>query len=294
MSGSSNWNCLHRDIPSVWGRGSDEHRHWRFKTSQAAVKMRDSHTCWPRIEPNAMKNRCRPSKRAVEGVIQCQVLRGTCSLKTVAESLSLSPRSLQRHLSSEGQSFSELLADARLSLACRLLEETDAPVAAVGRKIGYTDPSNFGRAFRQWCGVTPLGWRERTQRDCHATSNPIEQSLGRAAAISAAALWSYCAKCLTRWLQHQFRGITIWAWSRKRQPSGPASGDKAQYPAPACQSALNRDPLSAPKIDPLELSWPGAAQSPCNAAAAGQRGFGLRYARFLKRQLSFPVSTISQ
>jgi hypothetical protein len=26
-----------------------------------------------------------------------------------------------------------------------------------------------------------------------------------------------------------------------------------------CQSALNRDPLSAPKIDPLELSWPGAA-----------------------------------
>jgi hypothetical protein len=67
------------------------------------------------------------------------------------------------------------------------------------------------------------------------------------------------------------------------------------YPYLPCQSALNLDPISAPKIDrPPELSWPGAAQSPCNAAAAGQRGFGLRYARFLKRQLSFPVSTISQ
>jgi hypothetical protein len=86
------------------------------------------------------------------------------------------------------------------------------------------------------------------------------------------------------------------------QPHGGSAGaadaaaDYGAGPSHACQSALNLDPISAPKIDPRlpELSWPGAAQSPCNAAAAGQRGFGLRYARFLKRQLSFPVSTISQ
>ena len=29
--------------------------------------------------------------------------------------------------------------------------------------------------------------------------------------------------------------------------------------APDCQSASNRDPLSASNIDPLEVSWPGAA-----------------------------------
>jgi hypothetical protein len=38
---------------------------------------------------------------------------------------------------------------------------------------------------------------------------------------------------------------TVWRW-------------QARY-LEECQSALNRDPLSAPKIDPLELSWPGAA-----------------------------------
>jgi hypothetical protein len=38
----------------------------------------------------------------------------------------------------------------------------------------------------------------------------------------------------------------------------PASGF-TRMPFASCQSALNRDPLSAPKIDPLELSWPGAA-----------------------------------
>jgi superfamily II DNA or RNA helicase len=41
----------------------------------------------------------------------------------------------------------------------------------------------------------------------------------------------------------------------KTPKSGPVEGfDYGE----GCQSALNRDPLSAPKIDPLELSWPGA------------------------------------
>ena len=53
----------------------------------------------------------------------------------------------------------------------------------------------------------------------------------------------------------------------------------------ACQTAFNIDPRSACKIDPPE--WPTGATGPQARPAAGQE-------RFLKRQLSLPVSMISQ
>ena len=52
-----------------------------------------------------------------------------------------------------------------------------------------------------------------------------------------------------------------------------------------CQTAFNIDPRSACKIDPPE--WPTGATGPQARPAAAQE-------RFLKRQLSLPVSMISQ
>ena len=56
-------------------------------------------------------------------------------------------------------------------------------------------------------------------------------------------------------------------------------------PLSACQSAFSIDPRSACKVDPSE--WPTGATGPQARPAAGQE-------RFLKRQLSLPVSMISQ
>jgi dihydroxyacetone kinase len=50
-----------------------------------------------------------------------------------------------------------------------------------------------------------------------------------------------------------------WDRSQVALVSGGGSGHEPAHAGFVCQSALNRDPLSAPKIDPLELSWPGAA-----------------------------------
>src|SRR5690606_17989240 len=62
-----------------------------------------------------------------------------------------------------------------------------------------------------------------------------------------------------------------------------------------CQSAPNFDPLSAPNIDPL-IGWlwsgaDGRAGQGCGAIRPAGAGCQIR---FLKRQLSLPVSTISQ
>ena len=66
-----------------------------------------------------------------------------------------------------------------------------------------------------------------------------------------------------------------------------------------CQPALKRDPLSAPKRDPLPMVGGNAPDAPellrwrrRVRRVSGRRGSG--QARFLKRQLSLPVSTMSQ
>jgi len=31
----------------------------------------------------------------------------------------------------------------------------------VAQRLGYSDPANFGRAFRKLTGMTPAAWRRR-------------------------------------------------------------------------------------------------------------------------------------
>lgn len=77
----------------------------------------------------------------------------------VAEKLHMSTRTLARRLSQDGTSFRRLLEEARHRDACRLLESSPLDIAAVAAQLGYTNPANFTRAFRQWTGQTPSQFR---------------------------------------------------------------------------------------------------------------------------------------
>lgn len=53
------------------------------------------------------------------------------------------------------------LVDARVALeAKRLLAHTDLPVAAIGRRLGFTEPSNFGKFFARTTEQTPGAFRD--------------------------------------------------------------------------------------------------------------------------------------
>lgn len=54
--------------------------------------------------------------------------------------------------------FQEFVAKQRLEKA-RLLLQTDIPVSEVARRVGYTEPSNFIRAFKRHTGVTPVAYK---------------------------------------------------------------------------------------------------------------------------------------
>lgn len=88
---------------------------------------------------------------------------GYPSLETVAERLNMSTRTLRRRLQGHGLGFMDLLHAARRRDALSLLERQALEVAQVAQMLGYADPANFTRAFRQWTGHTPSAWRAARQ-----------------------------------------------------------------------------------------------------------------------------------
>lgn len=59
----------------------------------------------------------------------------------------------------EGISPAQYITDFRVNAACRLLEETELPVSAVARSVGYNDSLYFSRIFHKTKGVSPTEYR---------------------------------------------------------------------------------------------------------------------------------------
>lgn len=82
----------------------------------------------------------------------------------VAAELNMSPRTLFRRLEEEGTSFRILVDEVRETLAQELLRGSGMTVAHVARRVGYSDPASFVRAFKRWKGETPQEFRARSGR----------------------------------------------------------------------------------------------------------------------------------
>lgn len=88
---------------------------------------------------------------------------GAPAKATIARSLGMSPRNLQRHLAQEGTSFKEVLGDARISLACSYIDDGRLSVTEIAFMLGFADTSAFSRAFKRWTGLAPRQWAARRQ-----------------------------------------------------------------------------------------------------------------------------------
>lgn len=83
------------------------------------------------------------------------------NLEEVATRLHLSSRSLKRHLHDAGTSFRQLLGQARQRQALRLLRRPEVSLQRIALYLGYSDPTNFTRAFKRWTGEPPSDTRAR-------------------------------------------------------------------------------------------------------------------------------------
>ncbi len=75
--------------------------------------------------------------------------------------LNLSLRSLQRKLAPSGTTFSEVLNQVRNEMACHYLNSTKHQVITIAYLLGFSDPSNFSRAFKRWNGESPYHYRQK-------------------------------------------------------------------------------------------------------------------------------------
>lgn len=92
-------------------------------------------------------------------VVRSLVAGGRFTVDDLAAAFALSRRTLARRLNEHGTSFHELLDEARFLAARNLLQSSQAPVAGIAARLGYTDATAFTRAFRRWAGISPTQWR---------------------------------------------------------------------------------------------------------------------------------------
>ena len=101
----------------------------------------------------------RTFEMATKTVIRNQLELGNIHVNDVAHCLGVSTRSLQRHLAVQNTSFSILLEQSKTERAQELLGSTSLTHRQIARALGYRHQTDFSRAFRRVCGVTPRQFR---------------------------------------------------------------------------------------------------------------------------------------
>jgi AraC-like DNA-binding protein len=95
----------------------------------------------------------------VRELLAQQLANGPPSLGHIARQVSMSERTLARHLEDEGTTYKALLEDLRRRLALRYVRRSELAFAEIAGLLGFSQAAAFHRAFRRWTGRTPLEYR---------------------------------------------------------------------------------------------------------------------------------------
>lgn len=98
-------------------------------------------------------------KTAIKEVILTHIRSHHGNIKDVALSLDMSVRTLQRHLTNSGTTFSQILDQTRVQAATFLLEDMDLRISDIAYELDYSEGVHFSRAFKRVTGVTPSQYR---------------------------------------------------------------------------------------------------------------------------------------
>lgn len=97
-------------------------------------------------------------QKVEQSVLAC-IQHGEPSQADIAAQFNLSERSLRRYLQEENTSFRQCLQSVREELACRLLADPQLSLTEVAYRLGFSDGSNFNRAFLRWKKIKPSAYR---------------------------------------------------------------------------------------------------------------------------------------
>jgi AraC-like DNA-binding protein len=85
------------------------------------------------------------------------------SLERLATQLNLSPRTLSRRFKQHNTTFVQLVNQVKCQRASHYLENSNLSIEQIAALTGFSDSTNFRRAFSQWTGITPSLYRKQSK-----------------------------------------------------------------------------------------------------------------------------------
>ena len=82
-------------------------------------------------------------------------------LDAVARRLCVGARTLRRRLQELGTGYQQILDEVRRELAIEYLRTTSLTVQEIAELLGYSEVTNFRRAFLRWVEVSPYQYRKQ-------------------------------------------------------------------------------------------------------------------------------------
>ncbi|MFI8280469.1 AraC family transcriptional regulator [Streptomyces sp. NPDC085929] len=104
----------------------------------------------------------------VRELIEALLPTGRCSIEQVARSLGVDRRTVHRHLSHSGETFSSLLNATRKRLAEQFVAHPRRSLTEISDLLGFSSLSAFSRWFHEQFGCSPRQWRKEKGQEQHA------------------------------------------------------------------------------------------------------------------------------
>lgn len=98
---------------------------------------------------------------AVLRVLEQYMGQRTLDIEEVARQLEITPRTLQRRLQDEDTTYLALRDLVRYRHAQHYLRDPALGIDRIAERLGFSEPANFYRAFKGWCGVSPGEYRRQ-------------------------------------------------------------------------------------------------------------------------------------
>jgi AraC-like DNA-binding protein len=86
------------------------------------------------------------------------------TVQVICQRLGIEPRTFRRKLHAEGTSYGVVVNETRVDIAKGYLRDTVMTVEEIASRIGYSDASNFRRAFQRSTNLTPAAYRRSALR----------------------------------------------------------------------------------------------------------------------------------
>ncbi len=97
-------------------------------------------------------------------LISRRIGRSEVTIEVIAAELSMSVRSLRRHLTQEGSSFRQILQMHRRKTIEAVLRSDGGRLSDLAGRLSYSDSAVLSRAFKTWTGMSPRAYARSQKR----------------------------------------------------------------------------------------------------------------------------------